>query len=102
MTTNGASAIDESFVPTRANSVHTVSIDGEAILLDETTARLHRLNPTAALVWACFDGASSLSEIARDVSVELDVPRDEVVADSLALVRDLVDQRLLVAPSPPR
>jgi hypothetical protein len=89
-------AIDDSFVPHRAASVHAVEIDGEAVLLDEATARLHLLNATGTLVWRCFDGASALSEIVDDVSAVMDVPRRQVLADSLALVRRLVDERLLV------
>ena len=52
--------VDEAFVPARSPAVHTVEIDGEAVLLDQAAERLHHLNATAALVWACLDGRSTL------------------------------------------
>jgi hypothetical protein len=33
-----------------ADAVHTVEIDGEAVLLDQDAERLHHLNATATLV----------------------------------------------------
>ena len=38
--------IDVSFAPKQARCVHTVEIDGEAVLLDESVNRLHLLNST--------------------------------------------------------
>lgn len=46
--------------------MHAQYFDGEAVLAlgDE----LHLLNPVAALVWQCCDGASSATEIAEDLA----------------------------------
>jgi Coenzyme PQQ synthesis protein D (PqqD) len=94
--------INERLAPAHAQSVHTVEVDGEAVLLDERDGRLHLLNPSAALVWACFDGESSIGEIVDDISDELDVPRDLVLADTLSVSRRLADEGLLanVDPAP--
>lgn len=94
--------VDERLVPVPGSWVYTVEIDGEAVLLDEDRNRLHMLNPTGAMVWACFDGRARVSEIADDISDELGVARDEVLHDTLALVRHLGQQGLLqnVAASP--
>jgi hypothetical protein len=89
--------LDERFAPARRDTVHTVEIDGEAVLLDEANGRLHLLNATGALVWACFDGSSPLSEIVDDLSDALGVARERVHAESLAITRHLADEGLLAA-----
>jgi hypothetical protein len=96
--------VDERLAPERGRSVYTVDVDGEAVLLDEGTGRLHLLNVTAALVWACFDGRSTIGEIVTDVSDELGTPRDQVLADTLAVTRQLASEGLLanVRPARPR
>ena len=70
---SGSGPVDEAFVPARSAAVHTVEIDGEAVLLDQAADRLHHLNATAALVWACLDGRSTLGQIAADLGAELGV-----------------------------
>ena len=87
--------IDERFVPERCATVHAIEIDGEAVLLDEASGRLHLLNRTGALVWSCFDGSAALSEIVDEISDAFGVSRDGVVDDVLAIVRDLVAEGLV-------
>ena len=86
---------DTEFVPTRSASVYTVEIDGEAVLLDEAANRLHHLNHTAALLWACFDGHAQVHELAQEIAEELDLPFDEVLADTTAIVEHLRVEGLL-------
>jgi Coenzyme PQQ synthesis protein D (PqqD) len=94
-------AIDESFVARRARNAHTVEVDGEAVLLND--GRLHLLNATGALVWACFDGDGTIAEIATDISDGLGVPYDTVLEETLAVARELGTEGLLdaVAPAEP-
>lgn len=87
--------IDERFVPVPSPAVHTVAIDGEAVLLDEERNRLHVLNATGAVVWACFDSEASIAEIVADISDVLEIPRDVVLADTLELTRHLGEHGLL-------
>ena len=87
--------IDQSFVATRAPTVHSVEVDGEAVLLNE--GRLHLLNATGALVWACFDGEGTIAEIAADISEGLGVPYDAVLEDTLAVARQLGKEGLLAS-----
>ena len=49
--------IDESFVPVPRSTVATAELDGEAVIFSEETQNMHVLNPTATIVWACFDGS---------------------------------------------
>ena len=69
---------------------------------DEERNRLHMINATGLLVWACLDGEASLAEIVDDISDELGVERDTVLADTLAVTRHLGEQGLIanVTPDP--
>ena len=69
--------------------MYTVEIDGEAVLLDERENRLHHLNHTATLLWACFDGRATVRDLAVEISDELDTPYETVLDDTLAIVRHL-------------
>ena len=93
--------IDERFVARRAGTAHTVEVDGEAVLLND--GRLHLLNATGTLVWACFDGEGTIAEIAADISDGLGVPYETVLDDTLAVARELGTEGLLaeVAPAEP-
>jgi hypothetical protein len=81
--------IDGAYVPTRTPGIVAVDTDGEAVLVDEVANQLHLLNASGALLWACFDGESTLSEIGFDVADALDVPFEEVLRDALAVVDSL-------------
>ena len=83
------------FAPRRGDDVHTVVLDGEAVLLDERENRLHLLNHTATLLWLLYDGEASLAELANDVSAELGVDHDTVLADLLAITGHLAAEGLL-------
>jgi DICT domain-containing protein len=91
-------AIDADFTPKRGAAVHTVEIDGEAVLLDE--GHLHLLNATGALVWACFDGTGTIAEIATDISEGLGAPYEAVLDDTLAIARQLGGEGLLDSVTP--
>ena len=84
-----AADLDAAFVPRRVAAAYTVEIDGDAIVLDEARNRLHLLNASAALVWACYDGSTTLHDIARDLAVATGVPLPGMVADVLAITRSL-------------
>ena len=65
------------------------------MLLDEDANRLHHLNHTAALLWACFDGHAPVREIASEICDELDLPYETVLADTLRVVQELGREGLL-------
>ena len=100
MAESSASSIDVDFVPNRATTVYTVEIDGEAVLLDEEANRLHHLNHTAALLWACFDGHAPVRDLAREISEELGLEYDAVLTDTLNVVRELGAEGLLAGIRP--
>src|SRR4051794_27177186 len=94
-------SLDADYVPTRASSVYTVELDGEAVLLDEDANRLHHLNHSAALLWACFDGHAPVRGLAAEISEELHLPYDSVLADMVRVVQELGSEGLLEGVSVP-
>ena len=87
--------IDESFVAERSLSAHTVEIEGEAVVLDEAQDRLHLLNVTATLVWRCLDGTSTVAAVCSDLSDELGIPFDQVLSDTITVLRVLAREGLI-------
>ena len=82
-------------VPVPRSAVYSVELDGEAVLLDQDANRLHHLNATATLVWACLDGHSTLEEITADLGAGLGVDPGVVLEDTMAVVRSLADEGLV-------
>jgi len=91
--------IDGTFVPRPQPRVVTVVVGEELVVVGSLP---HVLNPTASLVWRCFDGEGSVDELVRDL-VEATQSEESVVrGDVLALTRQLAVAELLegVAPAP--
>jgi thiol-disulfide isomerase/thioredoxin len=77
-----------------------VEVDGEIVILDEATGATHLLNPTAALVWKCLDGVSTIDEIAVDIASAYDQDIEAVLAPVLAAVQTFGQHGLLVGVRP--
>lgn len=82
--------VDGAFVPVPAPSVVAVDAGGETVLVDEAADHLHLLNPSGALLWACFDGRASIAELCFDIADELEVPFERVLVDAVDLVGGLL------------
>jgi hypothetical protein len=87
--------VDARSVPVPRSAVYSVELDGEAVLLDQDANRLHHLNATATLVWACLDGHSPLEAIAADLGAALGVDPAVVLQDTIIVVRSLADEGLI-------
>jgi hypothetical protein len=87
-------SIDSAFAPRRNAAVQLVPVDGEGILVDGTGA-LHVLNPTASLLWECFDGDVTIAELADEIAAALDVAPDAVLADAVRIAREFVERGIL-------
>ena len=74
----------------RANLATRV-IEGEVVILDKQTGRIHQLNSTASFVWTRLDSGTPLativSELVRDFEVEEDRARADVADVAAELVR---------------
>jgi len=87
--------IGPDFVAHPRREVVTVEIDGDADVYDELQETTHLLNPTGAIVWGLLDGETRLDELSADLAEAFGVGVEEVLADLVALVREL-DQRGLL------
>ena len=87
--------IGPDFVAHPRREVVTVEIDGDAVVYDELQETTHLLNPTGAIVWGLLDGETRLDELSADLAEAFGVGVEEVLADLVALVREL-DQRGLL------
>ena len=83
------SDIDGSFRPRRAPSVAYTELDGETVLYDEATQGTHLLNPTAGLLWQCFEGDVSLDELAAEVAEAYGIDPAAAADDVLTTARSL-------------
>lgn len=54
------------------------------ILVDDDSGAVHMLNPTAQIIWSCFDGSGTIAEIARDLC-------EVFAADLAAVTREVTD-----------
>ena len=95
-----AADIDRTFAPRRADAAYTIELDGEAVVLDEARNRLHHLNPTATLVWSCFDGVGTIEDIAADLADAFESSEDDMHLDVLTLARELGAEGLLEGVDP--
>jgi hypothetical protein len=87
--------IGPDFVANPRREVVTVEIDGDAIVYDELRETTHLLNPTGAIVWGLLDGETRLDELSADLAEVFGVGVEEVLADVVALVRELGQRGLL-------
>jgi Coenzyme PQQ synthesis protein D (PqqD) len=75
----------------QASQIHTVDVDGEAVILDQASGQLMLLNTAGALVWSLFDGVSTIAEICTDIAEVLAVPIEQVLDETSLLAHTLLD-----------
>jgi peroxiredoxin len=87
------SDIEGSFVPTPRDDVVQLEVGAELVLMrgNQTFA----LNPSASLVWRCFDGTGDLDEVAADLADALGADAEVVHTDVLNVARDLASMGML-------
>lgn len=75
-------------------------LEGETVLLDLSSGLYFGLDPVGGRIWHLLsDEPRSLGDVADHIEAEFDAPRDRIVDDLLALVRDLRERKLIVARS---
>lgn len=76
-------------------AVVTATVGEEAVLLDSDKGIYFGLNRVAARVWHLAVDGASVDEILCRLFSEFDAPKEQVVADLDALVRQLSDHGLV-------
>ncbi len=67
-------------LPEARRDVLVQEVGDEVVIYDREWDRLHRLNPTAALIWRHCDGKTTVTELAELLHHELNLPLDEELA----------------------
>ena len=99
--------LDTTYVP--SEEVVSRDIEGELIIVpltwgvggaeDEADA-IFTLNEWGRALWERLDGQRSLKDVAADLATEYEAPSEEIEADVLGLVGELVNRKMLVETGP--
>ena len=66
------------------------------VLLHPQSGEYYTLDEVGSKVWHLCDGSHSMAEIVALIGQEFDAPADVIETDVLELVKDLVNEKLLV------
>ena len=92
--------VDGAFVPVPRPSVAAVELDGETVLLEQTSGAMHLLNPVGTAVWASLDGGRTIDALVELLSDESGADPGTVRRDVTAFVHELASAGLLVEGPP--
>jgi len=84
-----ADLIDGAFAPSPRSYVVGVEIDGETVLVDQTSGAVRHLDAIGSIVWQCLDGNLKLDEISADLAAGFRADPTVVAGDVLELTRNL-------------
>lgn len=71
-------------------------VDGDLLLLDTGTERIHQLNATASFIWRCCGEVDSAEEIARMLAAEYAVEDEVALTDVVKTLSHLRELQLVV------
>lgn len=83
-------------IPARRSDVLVREIEGETLVLDHQSGKVHQFNATAGFIWACCDGLSTVSDIAGRLSVEYGVSAADLEPDVISTIGKFHELGLLV------
>ena len=86
---------DSTNTPLRKKETSFTEIEGDLVLYNPISDAYLVLNATAAFIWKLLDGSNSLDEIARAMSENFRVEREEAKQDLLELLKVLEEKELL-------
>ncbi len=87
-------AVDLTPCPVPAPGLRSVKLDGSTVLFDRSRGLSHLLNASAALVWACLDGATSVDEVVEQVVTATGAARPQIEADVTRVVEEFASNGL--------
>ncbi len=71
-------------------------IENETVIISPGESVMHELNDTGSVVWRSIDGRRSAEALAAVLVEQYEVPKEVVLADTLALLDELTSRKLLV------
>lgn len=75
-------------------------VEGEVVILDKRSGKIHQLNSTASFVWHKLDGHTPVPAIVSDMVREFDVEFETARADVARVIADLVRLELVAISDP--
>jgi hypothetical protein len=72
-------------------------IDGETVIISPADNVMHELNETGSFIWRQVDGRCSAADIAALLAANYEVPLENALTDTEALLQQLFSRQLLVA-----
>jgi PqqD family protein of HPr-rel-A system len=91
-----ADEMHEAFVPRARSYIASAILDGEAVIYDEESGSVHLLNPTATMLWQCFDGTGTLGDLIADICEAFHLDESTARRDVLEVARSIGSLGLLV------
>ncbi len=86
--------------PKRREAVESQPLpDGSGLLFDPDTATAYPVTESALRIWQLCDGEREVGAILNELEEHYEVDRDTLERDSLKLLEDLAEKRLLETPS---
>ncbi|UBM59004.1 PqqD family protein [Marinilongibacter aquaticus] len=73
------------------------SLSGESVILNHEKGTYYNLNEVGSFIWSQLENkASTLNELAEAVAENFEIETDECLADVEELIKDLLDEKLVV------
>ena len=82
---------DSAEYPLRRDDLKSREVDGEVLILDRRSNRIHQLNQTAGLVWSLCDGEHDVAGIATELIERFGAEREVAARDAARTVQELRD-----------
>jgi PqqD family protein of HPr-rel-A system len=89
LTRRGVSGAMPALKPKVRADLTVVEIDGEAVIYDASSGRLHHLNPAAAVIFQLCDGSGTIKELAAEIADVTNVPQDDIARQVRRMVKAL-------------
>jgi len=87
--------IGADFCPRIRPTALSVEIDGEVVIYDEERAAVHKLNPSASVIFSSLDGSTTVGQLSAELAEAFGLERDRMGHDVLVAVREFGAKNLL-------
>lgn len=85
----GGLTVPLSYAPNRLSTVSELEVGDGVILYVEEADLIHRLNPSAELVWRLCDGEATVGQLSTEIAQEYGLKVEEVRPQIAALIGEL-------------
>jgi len=83
--------------PVKTDNIACRIIEGQAFIINTKTSTLHELDETATFIWRLVEKGRGHEDIARSLSEEFDVSREQASKDTADFLRELEKKGILAA-----